>query len=44
MNPTSSNCRIEWFPVRLLAEWMRVTVTAADPSPEARICYTATWP
>jgi hypothetical protein len=44
MPQTSGNWQVEWLTPRPAVEWLAVTIEVAEPSPEARICYTATQP
>jgi hypothetical protein len=44
MPGATGNCRIEWLMPGATVEWLDVIVEVAEPSPQARICYTATWP
>jgi len=44
VNPTTGG-QVQWLLTPgSSVEWLSVVVEAAEPSPEARICYTATSP
>jgi hypothetical protein len=43
MNDITGNAPVEWLlPAAPAAEWLSLTIDVAEPSPGARICYTAT--